>query len=152
MITQKLLAHIDTLKPKIDEWAVEAVVQNKDTIVNFVKFKQLSQGLDSSGSLMGRYAPSTEGYAERDNITTPKTPGAPFNFYWTGDTIEGLYIKGVSKSNSSFDVSTTDGKRNLLESIYGVIFDLTPENNEIVNKTIIEPYLATKIEENIFLF
>ena len=152
MITQKLLAHIDTLKPKIDEWAVEAVVQNKDIIVNLVKFKQLSKGIGSFGNSLGNYSPSTEGYADRDNISTPKTPGAPFNFYWTGGTIEGLYIKGVSKSSSSFDISTTDGKKNLLESVYGEIFDLTPENNEIVNKTIIEPYISQKIEENIFLF
>ena len=152
MITQKLLAHIDTLKPKVNDWAVEAVVNNKDNIVMIMRLKQLGKGLNSFGVSMGNYSPNTERFAERDNISTPKTPGAPFNFYWTGDTIEGLYIKSVNKSSSSYDISTTDGKRNLLESVYGEIFDLSPENNEFVNKTIIEPYLAQKIEENILLF
>lgn len=152
MITQKLLAHIDTLKPKIDEWAVEAVVQNKQTIVLLLRMNQLGKGLDSFGNSLGSYSPSTEEFAERDNISTPKTPGAPFNFYWTGDTLEGLYIKGVNKSDSSFDISTTDGKKNLLESVYGEIFDLSPENNETVNKTIIEPYISDKIEQELFNF
>jgi len=152
LIIEKALTNLELLKSKIPGWAVEAVKENSDLIVNIIKGKQLSKGLDSNGNLIGRYAPSTEGYADRDNITTPKTSGSPYNLYWTGDTLENLYIKSVNKSQSSFNISTVASKKKMLEDIYGELFDLTEENNDLVNKTIIEPFIAKKIEENLFDF
>ena len=158
MITQKLLAHIDTLKPKIDEWAVEAVLENRGVIVNLVKFGQLAKGLNSFGNPLawnkgtGFYAKSTQSFANRDNIGVPKTKGAPYNFQWSGEFFDNMKLEDVNKSENTYEITTIQGKQKLLESVYGDIIDLTPENNDFVNKTIIEPYLAQKIEENILLF
>jgi hypothetical protein len=152
LIIEKALTNLESLKSRIPGWAVDAVKENSDLIINIIRGKQLSKGLDSNGSLIGRYQPSTEGYADRDNISTPKTPGSPYNLYWSGDTLENLYIKSVNKSQSTFNISTVASKKKLLESLYGEIFDLTEANNDLVNTTIIEPYIAKKIEENLFDF
>ena len=140
------------MKARVPQFAVDAVKENADLIISIIKGKQLSKGLDSKGNLMGRYSASTEGYAERDNISTPKTPGAAYNFYWSGETLENLYIKSVNKGQSTFNISTVASKKKLLESIYGEIFDLTEAHNDMVNETIIEPYVAKKIEENMLDF
>ena len=140
---------LQAMKKNVSQWAKEAIINNKDTIVNIVKFRQLSKGLDSASNLLGTYEASTEGYADRDNITTPKTPGSPYNFYWSGETFENMRLGGVNKSKKSYNIVTVRGKQKLLESIYGEIFDLTEENNKFVNITIIEPYIAKKIQETI---
>ncbi len=140
---------LQAMKKNISQWAKEAIIENKDTIVNIVKFRQLSKGLDSASNLLGTYAASTEGFAERANITTPKTFGSPYNFYWSGETFENMKLGGVNKSKKSYNIVTVRGKQKLLESIYGEIFDLTEENNKFVNVTIIEPYIAKKIQETI---
>jgi len=151
---------LQAMKKNVSQWAKEAIINNKDTIVNIVKLRQLNKGFNSFGLPLefmskngnsgdGRYAPTTQGYADRDNISTPKTPGSPYNFYWSGETFENMRLGGVNKSKKSYNIVTVRGKQKLLESIYGEIFDLTEENNKFVNITIIEPYIAKKIQETI---
>ena len=150
---------LQSMKKNISQWAKEAIIDNKDTIVNIVKLRQLNKGFNSFGSPLeftelgnagdGYYAPTTQGYADADNITTPKTFGSPYNFYWSGETFENMRLGGVNKSKKSYNIVTVRGKQKLLESIYGEIFDLTEENNKFVNVTIIEPYIAKKIQETI---
>lgn len=152
MITKEALKNIKSIKKNLSSWAIEAILENKTQIILRLRNFQLSKGLNSNGTVVGTYSPATEGYADRDNISTPKTPGSPYNFYWTGDTLEGLYIKDTNKRANTYDISTSDGKKRLLEEAYGEIFDLTEENNDWVNENIIEPYLAKKIEENLFVF
>ena len=71
------------------------------------------------------------------------------NFQWTGETFDNMKLGSVNKSKKTYNLVTALGKQKLLESIYGEIFDLTEENNKFVNITIIEPYIAKKIQETI---
>lgn len=150
MLIKKTLANLEKLKAKIPQWAKEAILERSDEIVNIVKYKQLSKGISSLNVEIGRYSPNTERYAARDNISTPKTPGMPYNFYWSGDTMENMYLKSVNKEDGTYDISTLPAKKKLLEDKYGEIFQLTETHNTWVNENIIEPYVALKIDENLF--
>ena len=151
---------LQAMKKNVSQWAKEAIIENKGVIVNLVKFNQLSRGLNSMGSPLafverngnsgtGFYAKNTQSYADSDGISIPKTKGAPYNFQWTGETFDNMKLGSVNKSKKTYNLVTAVGKQKLLESIYGEIFDLTEENNKFVNITIIEPYIAKKIQETI---
>lgn len=145
-------AKLTALKKQIPEFAKEAIVSNSNMIVDILKFGQLEQGLDSLGNIVGRYAITTQGYANADNISSPKNFGDPYNFNWTGETLDNLKIGSVNKSQKTYRFTTVAYKKRLLEDLYGEIFELTEEHNDYVNRAIIEPYVAKKIEENIAQF
>lgn len=141
--------NLKTLESKIYEVAKQAVLDNRETIVDLVKHGQLEKGINSFGKIIGRYAVSTSGYAKADGISIPKTFGAPYNMYWTGETIENLYMKSVNKQKAEYNISTVAGKKKLLESEYGIIFDLTKEHNEWVNDNLILPAIQKFILDNL---
>lgn len=146
-IFKKVISELDLIENSIEEWAKNAVTENKDEIISILKNKQLSKGLDSSNRVIGVYSPNTEEYAARDNITTPKTPGMPYNLYWSGETIENLYVKSINKKLGNYSISTSIKKKRLLEGLYGEIFELSEENNKFVNENIITPYIYDKIKK-----
>jgi len=143
---------LNGLKKEVPGWAKEAILQNAEVIVFRLKAFQLSKGLDSLGNVVGTYADSTQGYADADNIYKDKTAGTPYNFEWTGETFDSLKIASVNKSQKTYRFTTVSYKQNLLEELYGEIFELTDENNDWVNKTIIEPFVSVKIQESIAQF
>ena len=154
---------LNGIKKQVPQWAKEAIIADSGRIVNIVKYNQLARGLNSFGSPLafreangnmgsGFYAKATQSYADADNISIPKTKDAPYNFQWSGETFDNMKMGAVNKSKKTYDLVTVSGKQKLLESIYGEIFDLTEENNEWVNKTIIEPFVANKIQEAIAQF
>lgn len=162
-IIEKALANIQNIKTQIPIWANDSILENKDDILNLLKFGQLGIGKNSHGKPLkwshrgqkgnGYYAPATQDIANNSFSYSgdyTKTVGDPYNFFWTGNTFQFMDLKMLK--NNEYSIFTTGGKQQLLESIYGEIFDLTKENNFYVNKTIIEPYLAQKIEENMFNF
>lgn len=145
------IKNLDEVARKIPFWAMEAVKVNADDILMRYKNFQLSKGIDGAGRELGTYSDSTFEYAEADNITTPKIPGAPYNFYWTGETMENLYLTNFDEKSGTYDIFTVAGKKAMLEREFSnVIFDLTEENNNWINENIVEPYLAQKISENLF--
>jgi hypothetical protein len=156
MITEKVLANLEQLKGKIPQWAKEAVKKNSGEIIDFVRFGQLAKGKNSFDMPLswydgnGFYAISTQAYADTQGVSVPKTAGSPYNFQWTGDTFDSMGLK--ISSDDEFDIYTIDGKQRMLENIYGEIFDLTQKHNDYVNEHIIEPYVADKLEENLFVF
>lgn len=156
-VVTKYINRLQEIKSKdLYIWGKEAILENKDQIVNLVKYKQLTLGKNSNGLPLaweggdGYYAASTQDYADLDGISTPKIYRSPYNFYWSGETLENLYLKSVNKQKATFDISTVAYKKKLLESIYGEIFNLTKEHNEYVNEQIIKPYLYKKLFENMF--
>jgi len=157
-IAEKLNNHLDKLKGEIPEVAKQAILDNRGTIVNLVKFGQLSKGLNSDGLPLawskgtGFYAESTQGYANRDRVSVPKSKGAPYNMSWTGQTLDNMYLEFVDVKKMTYEISTVKFKKNLLEEIYGEIFNLTKEHNDWINNNIIEPHVAKYIEENFFDF
>lgn len=126
----------------------EIILNNKGEIINLLKFGQLADGLNSQGKIVGRYSLHTQGYANAQNIKTPKTFNNPFNFYWSGQTIENLDVKNITKKK--YEILTVKRKQDILEEAYGEIFDLTKEHNDWVNENIILPNLQKHILEELF--
>lgn len=69
----------------------QAVEKVKEEILKKNK-NQLLQGKDVDDKVVGEYSPYTEIFADRDGITTPKTPNSPYNFNWSGEFLKGLYL------------------------------------------------------------
>jgi hypothetical protein len=151
-IIEDALSNLKSIKKMIPQYGKEAILENKFTIIERLKNWQWAKGIGSDGSVVGTYADSTQGYADADNISTPKTAGSPYNFYWSGDAAENLYLKSVNKTKGTFDISTIAAKKRLFDEEFGEMFDLTDEQNDWINENIVEPYMAKKIEERLFDF
>lgn len=154
-IITNYLSHLDGIKSKISDFAQEAVLENRGKIVNLVRYGQLAKGVNSDGSSLSNnkgYARSTQSYADRDRVQLPKTEGQEYNFQWSSQTFDNMYLDFIDTNNFTYEIETIKAKQNLLEGIYGEIFDLTDEHNELVNKTIIEPYVSTKIIQELVKF
>ena len=140
------------IKKEVPQWAKEAILQNAEAIVFRLKAFQLTKGLDSLGNVVGTYAERTQEFAEKEDARKDKIPGSPYNFEWTGETFDNLMISSVNKSQKTYKFRTVAYKQKLLEELYGELFELTDESNEWVNKNIIEPFVANKIQEAIAQF
>tara|TARA_R110000782_G_scaffold42983_1_gene97295 strand:- start:270 stop:743 length:474 start_codon:yes stop_codon:yes gene_type:complete len=146
------LVKLNSIKLELPDVAKKAIINNSSEIVLLVK-GQLSHGLNSDGNPLkwyggtGFYAKSTQGFADRDNILIPKKFKHPYNFSWTGETLDNLQMGNIN--NSEFNVTTVAYKKKLLEDIYGEIFDLTEEHNQYVNIEIILPTLQQYILDNL---
>ena len=143
---------LNAMKKEIPQWAKEAILQNADAIVFRLKAFQLTKGLDSLGNVVGTYAARTQGFADKEGARKDKVAGSPYNFEWSGETFDNLKVASVNKSQATYVFATVAYKQDLLEGLYGEIFELTDESNDWVNKTIIEPYVAKKIQESIASF
>lgn len=162
MALNELNSSLKGLKSKINDWAVEAIQHNKGFIVNIVKYNQLSRGIRSDGGALtfdylntkgenkkstGRYSAATQQIADDDNVSMPKEYNAPYNFSWTGETLDEMYLQAVNKESYTYDISSKTSKVKKLESIYGEIFDLTDEHNNQINELVIVPYIFFKMEQ-----
>jgi len=151
-IVTPYISKINSIERELPNIAKQAVVDNSAEIVLLVK-NQLSSGLNSFGNPLkwhsgtGFYKSSTQGFADEQGLSIPKTKGEAYNFQWTSDTFDsmGLFTTKIGE----FDIFSVDGKKNLLESIYGKIFDLTEEHNQYVNIEIILPTLQQYILDNL---
>lgn len=159
-MTKDIIVYLESLKGKIPDVAKEAILENKGVIVNLVKYNQLSRGINSSGRPLakkkgrgsGYYAKATERIAKSEGVRMPKIAGSPYNFAWSGDTLDGMYLKAINISRSNYEIYSRTSKAKLLEDIYGEIFDLTEEHNEWVNKNILEPYISAWISDKILSY
>lgn len=154
-IIQKALANLDTIKDQVPIWAMESIMENADFIISILQDNQLSKGLDSSGTVVGTYFWTTEYQYARDPQNRPRKPkvtGSPYNFEWSGEFFDSMNLK-VDTKESKFNIFSVTGKDRILEQYFRRdLTTFTKENNDYVNTTIIEPYLAQKIEENMFNF
>jgi hypothetical protein len=151
-IVDPYILKLNSIELELPNIARQAIIDNSSEIVLLVK-SQLSQGFNSFGENLewsggnGFYAQATQAFATRDNVSIPKDKGAPYNFSWSGETLDNLQIGNISKD--FFDVTTVEYKKKLLEEIYGEIFELTEENNLYVNIEIILPTLQQYILDNL---
>lgn len=136
--------------------AKEIIKDNSSTIVLMVK-GQLSSGTNSKGNVLkwkngsggnGYYAPDTHKFAKAQGVRMPKVHGQRYNFSWTGETLDNLEMGKIKED--FYEITTVRFKKALLESIYGDIFSLTPQNNHIINKDIIFPNLELYILKKTF--
>ncbi len=156
-VTKIYIENIIAIEKKLPEIAKQAVLDNSEDIINIVKFAQLGEGKNSFGLPLawsdgdGTYANSTQDIADHDpnySREEPKTEGQSYNFNWSGETFDFMGLK--AKKTDEYEIFTKAGKQSLLEGIYGEIFKLTKENNDWVNRNIIEPAIYRYIIENMF--
>jgi hypothetical protein len=147
-VVEPFIKRLSEIKADLNNIAKQIIIDNSAEIVLLVK-GQLSHGLNSDGNALswsggnGYYAESTQSFADRDNVKTPKVFGSSYNFSWTGETLDNLQMGNIN--DALFEVTTIQFKKNLLESIYGEIFDLTEENNDYVNMLLLLPKLQEYI-------
>lgn len=162
MITKEALSHIESLKDKIPEIAKDAIFENAEFIISLLQDNQLSLGKDSfdkyinnGGVYNGFYKRSTEDFYSKDPYNRPRKPkiaGQPYNFEWSGEFFDSMNIR-VDANDSRYEIFSSTGKDRFLEQIYGTkLTDLNQQQNDWVNKNIIEPYLASWITAKIFDF
>lgn len=148
--------NLEKIKNNLPEIASKAINENYSEIVMLVKSAQLGRGLNSRGEPLkwnegtGKYAKRTQGYANRDGVRVPKTKGAPYNFSWTGETLDNTQLK-QNPNESTYEIFTIAWKQRMLESQlgYGEIFKLTDKHNDYVNEKIILPAIYQHILKNL---
>lgn len=114
----------------------------ENVFINLNK-KQLSQGRNIFDQEIGRYSEGTLSYIDPNNPPRkPKIPGEPYNFEWTGGTIDGIYLIFDRESVKFF---SKDSKAPFLEQEYGDIFGLTEKNLAEVVKRVILPAFQIQI-------
>lgn len=142
-IVTPYLTKLNAIEKELPMIAQRAVIDNAENIKNILKYSQLELGINSDGGFAGVYKSFTEQYASIADTVKPKIAGQPFNFQWSGATFAFMDIKTDGKGN--YDIFSTSGKQQLLEEIYGELFDLTDEHNQYVNIEIILPSLIDYI-------
>jgi len=80
-----------------------AVKKAENKFIELNKF-QLGQGENTKGGIVGLYAESTQGYADRDGISNKKPVGEPYYFDWFGDFYKGF---GLTVSNNEATIFST---------------------------------------------
>lgn len=142
------LKKLDKIKDSMERVARRAVQENMEFILFQIKERQLGLGMNSQGGIVGVYKPFTKKLAA-DPTNKPREPkivGQPYNFEWSGELFDTLTLKLEADSYSIF--STTGKDKFLEEQFKTKLTKLTPENNEIINNTIILPHLYKYILEN----
>jgi hypothetical protein len=146
-IVDPYLLKLNSIEKQLPDIARQAVINNQEEIKYILKYKQLALGKGSNGKSLGVYSEFTQGYADKQGLSISKKEGDPYNFQWTSDTFDSIGLFATKKGE--FDIFSIDGKKDLLELIYGEIFDLTEENNQYVNIEIILPTLEQYILDNL---
>ena len=150
-IIKRHIEHLDAMQNSVEDVLREILIEHKSEIVALVKYDQLAKGKNSYDKPLswshgsGFYASSTQSFATRDKVRTPKRAGSAYNFQWTGETFDNMQFKLTEKA---YDIFTIGTKQKLLEELYGDIFELTEKHNNYVNNKILEPELVKWIEQN----
>ena len=149
---ESIINDLTILENELDTIASNSIKENSSEIVTLVK-RQLSHGknsydqplsfTDGNQSGTGFYAESTQSFANRDGVSIPKTKGSPYNFHWTGQTLDNMQMGEVG--NGKYQVVTVKSRMSFLEGIYGEIFNLNEKNNQWVNNEIVSPKLNKAI-------
>lgn len=137
---------------KLDNVAKESIIENSSEIVLMVK-SQLSGGRNSQNLPLawsegtGFYSKYTQGLANAEGISIPKKKGSPYNFHWTGETLDNLEMGKIGYGY--YEIITSASRMSFLEKIYGEIFDLNEESEKSVNEEIVLPRLGYFLLDNI---
>jgi len=145
------VTHLNRMERNLNKIAKDIVRENADDIVQILRDEQLGKGIGSDGVIVGHYARVTQQYADNDkkwNRNQMKTYGEPYNFEWSGEAYKNLKIK--FQGDESFTIFTKKAKQELMEHLFGELFDLTDEFNDWVNEAIIIPGLQQHIINNLF--
>lgn len=154
-LTKNYINHLERLKDQVPIFIRDAIFENSDLIINILQDNQLAKGLDSSGAVVGVYSWATDVYYANDPQNKPrasKTKGEPYNFEWSGEFYDSMNIK-VNLQSQDYDIYSSTGRDKELMGWFDTdLTILTKENNDWVNKNIIEPYVVKQISSYLFVF
>lgn len=143
-VLEPYVKEIADLKKDLPNILREILIRRRSDVIKILKEEQLSEGIDSSGRVVGTYSYLTQQYADEElqasGGRTPrkdKAAGQPYNFEWTGSLFDNFYLHFEDKE--SFSLFSADEKAKFLEREYGDIFTLTKQNNQRVNQEILRP-------------
>lgn len=141
---------IQQVDSELEEVGMKSIEENMDFIMYLLKEKQLGEGIKSDGSDAPNYSYWTQFYAKGNPPRTgvsSKEPSEKFNFEWSGEWIDSLYMKFA---NDGFDILARDSKTSILERMSGgKITALTEEHNRIINDDIVKPALWEHFVNNV---
>jgi len=80
---------------------------------------QLSEGINIKGQKIGQYSPNTEKIAAKENTRQPKTAGSDYNFEWSGELFDGMYLQ---LDSSTFSIFSSAEHATLVAEKYGDLF------------------------------
>lgn len=154
-LIKNYISHLERIKNEIPIFIRDAIFENSDLIINILQENQLSKGKDSTGTVVGVYSWATDVYYSNDPFNKPrkpKTKGEPYNFEWSGEFFDSMNIK-VNLQNKDYDIYSSTGRDKELQKWFGTdLTILTKENNDFINKNIIEPYVSKQISSLLFVF
>lgn len=139
-VFRPVISGIDSIKARTPAQARKILIDNKTEIIRILREDQLNDGLNSSGTVVGTYSAVTAALADLSRPRKPKVAGQPYNFEWTGDFVDGLYL--FFEDVFSYSIFSTDEKAAFLVDKFGDIVTLTDENNDRVNFEILIPGLT----------
>jgi len=131
------IKRIEKLTPSVVVNKVfEAVKKAQGDIIKANKL-QLVKGENVKGQIVGTYAPSTQGFADRDGIPTPKKEGDSYNFTWFNNFFDGFDLTVTNDLATIFSTGVGDGgKKQFLTSEN--LMGLNDQNlKEVIQKDIL---------------
>lgn len=145
---QKRLAKVANEK-YLNKLALDQLKKFEEELVRLNK-ERLSNGEDLDGKAFGVYTEGTQDLARGANPPPrrDKIAGTRYNFEWTGDLFDGMYLK---VSNDYLEIWSNDVKAPLLNVEYPGIFGLKQEQ---LHKLIMErvyPQIMVAIRQKLGL-
>jgi hypothetical protein len=144
----KILKSIGS-KSSIDSIVSDVIQKNKSQIID-INLINLDSGLDNKDRIVGTYLPTTQARAE-DALIKPnqsKIAGQPFNFDWTGQFINRIYITYRSNKIKFLSRGMGDSeKRTFIET--NNLLGVSQKGSDIINNEIIRPQVIQEIKNRI---
>lgn len=126
-------------------------IRSIESVFINLNVEQLENSKGSDGNLLehkdsqkykGVYAESTQGFANLDGITTPKTAGDPYNFLWSGDFLDGFELFIKNGDLELFSTGTGSGDKKEFFDGYEHLFSLTDENlYKVIDESLLPYFL-----------
>tara|TARA_R110000744_G_scaffold229881_1_gene347989 strand:- start:10560 stop:11039 length:480 start_codon:yes stop_codon:yes gene_type:complete len=143
-VIQPFINRLKSIEDRLPIYANKIVLENAELLIHLITQNQLAKGKDTSGSIVGVYFWTTEYKHAKDPYNRPreeKITGQPYNFDWTGELFETLSVR-ANANKGEFSIFSVSGKIDRLEKIYNTnLSDLTEENNNFFNLTVLLPEL-----------
>lgn len=147
-VVDPFIKRLNQIERDVPNIIKQILIDNKEFVLDLLKYGQLEKGIRSDGKIAGWYSERTQVFARKQGVKTPKIPNTPYNFFWSGNTVENLKVSKVTKS--VYDITTVPKMQKLLEEIHGELFDLTEEHNEYINNEILYPkFIEYLLEESV---
>ena len=97
----------------------QAIKKAEKEVIAFNKV-QLGSGENIYGGIVGLYAESTQGYADRDGISNKKPVGEPYYFDWFGDFYKGFSLTVSGDEATLFSTGVGTISIVILSTTFGV--------------------------------